>query len=151
MDTRLLTPPVGHPDGTPRRPTPRCPHCGGTIVRSLDGAYVTVSCNRLRPVRDRPILAQPPGLPSQDPAPDRRERPRGGALVIYSVVIYLIDLAAGRSSELFFATVVACGLITFYSMPDVVPYMVRIATMVAVQIAVGRALQREKTSSPSGP
>ena len=64
--------------------------------------------------------------------------------MIYPAVIYLMDLAAGRSRELFFATLVSCGLITFYSMPDGVPFLVRLATMVAVQIALGKALRREE-------
>ena len=62
--------------------------------------------------------------------------------MIYPAVIYLMDLAAGWSRELFFATLVSCGLITFYSMPDAIPFLVRLTMMVATQFAEGRALRR---------
>ena len=61
--------------------------------------------------------------------------------MIYPVVIYLIDLTTGRSREWFIATVMACGFITFHSMPEAVPFLVRLATVVVVQFAVGRAMQ----------
>lgn len=41
----------------------------------------------------------------------------------------------------------ACGFLTFYSMPEAVPFLVRLATMVVVQFAVGRALQRQEFGS----
>ena len=63
--------------------------------------------------------------------------------MIYPVVVYLMDLAMGRSRELFCATVTSCGLLTVYSLPDGWPFVVRLAAMVAAQVAVGRALQRE--------
>ena len=56
----------------------------------------------------------------------------------------LIDLAKGRSREWFIATVMACGFITFHSMPEAVPFLVRLTMMVAMQFVVGRALQRVK-------
>ena len=62
--------------------------------------------------------------------------------MIYPVVIYLIDLAAGRSRELLIATVMACGFLTFYSMPDGMPFLVRPAIMVTTQFALGIALRQ---------
>ena len=43
----------------------------------------------------------------------------------------------------FVGIVVACGFITFYSLPDVVPFLVRLTMMVALQFAVGRVLQSD--------
>ena len=45
---------------------------------------------------------------------------------------------------LFIAKVMACGFITFYSLPEAVPFLVRLTMMVATQVAVGKALQREQ-------
>ena len=42
---------------------------------------------------------------------------------------------------LFIAKVMACGFITFYSLPDAMPFLVRLTMMVATQVAVGKALQ----------
>ena len=44
---------------------------------------------------------------------------------------------------LFIATVMACGVITFYSLPDVLPFLVRLTMMVAIQVAAGKVLQQE--------
>ena len=44
---------------------------------------------------------------------------------------------------LFIAKVMACGFITFYSMPEAVPFLVRLTMMVATQFVVGKALQRK--------
>ena len=59
-------------------------------------------------------------------------------------MIYLMDLAAARSRELLIATVMACGFLTFYALPDRIPFLVRLTMMVAVQFAAGKALQREE-------
>ena len=59
-------------------------------------------------------------------------------------MIFLIDLAAQRSRELFIATVMACGFITFYSLPDGIPFLVRLVVMVATQYAAATALAREE-------
>ena len=67
--------------------------------------------------------------------------------MIYPVVIYLIDLAEGRSREWFIATVMACGFLTFHSLPDGIPFLVRLTMMVAAQVVVGKALQRERSQS----
>ena len=58
-------------------------------------------------------------------------------------MIFTIDLAAQRSRELFIATVMACGFLTFFSLPDGIPFLVRLTMMVATQCAVGKALRRE--------
>ena len=50
-------------------------------------------------------------------------------------------LARGGLLMLFIAKVMACGFITFYSMPEAVPFLVRLTMMVATQVAVGKALQ----------
>ena len=42
----------------------------------------------------------------------------------------------------FIAAVMACGFITFYSLPETMPFLVRLTMMVALQFAVGRALRR---------
>ena len=56
---------------------------------------------------------------------------------------WLTDAIAHRRREMYFATVVACGLITFHALPDGWPFLVRLATMVAAQYDVGMALKRE--------
>lgn len=38
--------------------------------------------------------------------------------------------------------VMACGFIMFYSLPDVLPFLIRLTTMVATQVAVGEALKK---------
>ena len=63
--------------------------------------------------------------------------------MIYPVVIYLMDLSAGRSKALLIATLMSCGFLTFYALPDRIPFLVRLTMMVAVQVAVGKTLQRE--------
>ena len=62
--------------------------------------------------------------------------------MISMVVIYLAGLTAARSREMFFLTVVSIGLLVFHAMPEQVPFLVRLATMVATQIAMGNVLQR---------
>ena len=42
---------------------------------------------------------------------------------------------------LFIAKVMACGFITFYSMPEAVPFLVGLTMMVVMQFVVGKALQ----------
>ena len=64
--------------------------------------------------------------------------------MIYPAVVYLMDLSAGRTREFLIATVMACGFLTFYSLPDGIPFLVRLTMMVAVQFAVGKALKREE-------
>ena len=54
----------------------------------------------------------------------------------YPVAIYLVDLATGRSKELFFVTVVATGLRLFHAMSKQVPFLVRLSTAVAPQLTV---------------
>ena len=44
---------------------------------------------------------------------------------------------------LFIAKVMACGFITFYSMPEAVPFLIRLTMMVVTQFVVGKALQRK--------
>ena len=44
----------------------------------------------------------------------------------------------------FIAKVMACGFITFYSIPEAVPFLVRLTMMVDTQVAVGKALKREE-------
>ena len=63
--------------------------------------------------------------------------------MIYPAVVYLMDLSAGRTREFLIATVMACGFLTFYALPDGIPFLVRLTMMVAVQVAVGKTLQRE--------
>ena len=50
-------------------------------------------------------------------------------------------LVRGGLLMLFIANVMACGFITFYSMPEAVPFLVRLTMMASAQIAVGKALQ----------
>ena len=45
---------------------------------------------------------------------------------------------------LFIAKVMACGFITFYSMPEAVQFLVRLTMMVVTQVVVGKTLQREE-------
>ena len=47
------------------------------------------------------------------------------------------------TSGLLIAAVMACGFLTFYSLPDGIPFLVRLTMMAATQVAVGKALQRE--------
>ena len=47
----------------------------------------------------------------------------------------------GRDAR-FIAAVMACGFLTFYSLPDGIPFLVRLTMMVAMQATVGRALRR---------
>ena len=42
---------------------------------------------------------------------------------------------------LFIAKVMACGFITFYSLPDALPFLVRLTMMASAQVALGKALQ----------
>ena len=53
---------------------------------------------------------------------------------------------------LFIAKVMACGFITFYSLPDAMPFLVRLTMMAVTQIAVGPALRNadpEQADEPS--
>ena len=45
---------------------------------------------------------------------------------------------------LFIAKVMACGFITFYSIQEAVPFLVRLTMMVVTQVALGKAPQREE-------
>ena len=56
---------------------------------------------------------------------------------------HLTDIIARRWAGFYIATVMACGSLTFYSLPDAWPFVVRLTTMVAMQVAVGKVLQRE--------
>ena len=56
----------------------------------------------------------------------------------------LNDFIARRSTALYVASVMVCGFLTFYSLPDAVPLLVRLAAMVAIQYGMGRALQRSQ-------
>ena len=47
-----------------------------------------------------------------------------------------------RGDAWFFAAVMACGFLTFYSLPDEIPFLIRLTMMVTMQFAVGKALQR---------
>ena len=42
------------------------------------------------------------------------------------------------------AKVMACGFITFYSMPEAVPFLVRLTMMAVTQVAVGKTLRQEE-------
>ena len=42
----------------------------------------------------------------------------------------------------YIAVVMACGFITFYSLPDGIPFLVRLSTMVMTQFGMGMALRR---------
>ena len=47
-------------------------------------------------------------------------------------------------TALYIALVMAIGFLTFYSLPDGIPFLVRLTMMVATQYAVGRALRRQE-------
>ena len=49
-----------------------------------------------------------------------------------------------RTDAWYIAVFMACGFITFYSPPDVTPFLVRLTMMASAQIAVGKAPQREE-------
>ena len=59
------------------------------------------------------------------------------------MIALITDVAARRPKVMQFAIVVACGLIAFHSLPDAWPFLVRLAMMMAGQVAVSRALDRE--------
>ena len=42
----------------------------------------------------------------------------------------------------YIAVVVACGFITFYSLPDGIPFLGRLTMMVACQFSIGIAIRR---------
>ena len=42
----------------------------------------------------------------------------------------------------YIAVVMACGFLAFYSLPGRIPFLVRLTTMVATQLVVGKALRR---------
>ena len=48
-----------------------------------------------------------------------------------------------------FAVVMACGFLTFYSLPDEIPFLVRLTMMVPMQFAVGKALPRGPCPAPN--
>ena len=45
----------------------------------------------------------------------------------------------------------ACGFITFYSLPDAVLFLGRLTMMVLVQASIGIALKREETEPTDEP
>ena len=45
----------------------------------------------------------------------------------------------------FVGIVVACGFITFYSLPDGIPFLGRLTMMVATQFGLGEALQGKES------
>ena len=45
----------------------------------------------------------------------------------------------------------ACGFLTFYSLPGTIRFLVRLAMMVAMQIALGVALLQADKDSNDGP
>ena len=53
------------------------------------------------------------------------------------------DMTSGinRTDAWYIAVIIACGFITFYSLPDVTPFLVRLTMIASAQIAVGKALQ----------
>ena len=59
------------------------------------------------------------------------------------MIALITDFAARRSQQMLIATVIACGLLIYYSLPDAWLFPVRLTTMAAAQWAVGWALQRE--------
>ena len=61
------------------------------------------------------------------------------------MVGWLKALLNADETRLYFAAVVACGLLTFHSMPDTVPFLVRLLTMALVQFTVGMAVRRDET------
>ena len=46
-----------------------------------------------------------------------------------------------RTDAWYIAVIMACGFITFYSLPDVTPFLVRLTMMVVTQIAVELTLR----------
>ena len=46
------------------------------------------------------------------------------------------------ATALYIAVVMACGFITFYSLPDVVPFSGRLTMMVVLQLNIGVAVRR---------
>ena len=44
----------------------------------------------------------------------------------------------------FFGLAMAIGFLTFYSLPDLIPFLVRLTMMVTAQVVMGNALQREE-------
>ena len=44
-----------------------------------------------------------------------------------------------RTDAWYIAVIMACGFITFYSLPDAMPFLVRLTMMVVTQVAVGKA------------
>ena len=57
---------------------------------------------------------------------------------------WLTEIADRRYREFYMAAVMAIGFLTFYGLPDGIPFLVRLAMMVATQIAVGQALRQEE-------
>ena len=57
----------------------------------------------------------------------------------------ITKLADRRFRKLYIGVVTACGIgiLTFYSLPDAIAFLVRLAMMVAAQIAAGKELLRE--------
>lgn len=52
--------------------------------------------------------------------------------------------AMGIETREYIALVMAIRFLTFYALPDGVPFLARLATMVATQYSVGRTLRREE-------
>ena len=46
-----------------------------------------------------------------------------------------------RTDAWYIAVITACGFITFNSVPDAMPFLVRLTMMASAQIAVDKALQ----------
>ncbi len=46
-----------------------------------------------------------------------------------------------RTDAWYIAVIIACGFITFYLLPDAMPFLVRLTMMASARIAVGKALQ----------
>ena len=58
--------------------------------------------------------------------------------------VWLTGVAVRRHRGMYIAAVMACGFITFYSLPDGIPFLVRLTMMGAMQAAVGRALRQKE-------
>ena len=55
-----------------------------------------------------------------------------------------------RTAALYIAVVMSCEFSTFYSLPDGMPFLVRLTMMAASQTAVGRTLRGTGINLPSG-
>jgi len=57
--------------------------------------------------------------------------------------VWLTGVAVRRHRGMYIAAVMAIGFLMFYSLPDGIPFLVRLTMMVATQYAVGKAMRRE--------